>query len=178
MGVTTQGSPVESRYLTSAILPARLSGLSSRGPAMVFDRNLSSPNASESLFSESGQSYTTPHQHHATRPPERPQTTGDTYNRATRREAHATAPATKGHEANGEKRAPPLAAAASGSWGCSHVRCTQAVTPRITRGREEPALSWGSDPGHFPPFSFMGNEFVGVLQKDKMRQVPEPGSSQ
>jgi hypothetical protein len=26
---------VESRYLTSAILPARLSGLSSRGPALV-----------------------------------------------------------------------------------------------------------------------------------------------
>ena len=39
-GVTTQGSPVESRYLASAILPARLSGLSSRRPALVFDRVL------------------------------------------------------------------------------------------------------------------------------------------
>jgi hypothetical protein len=41
IGITTQGSPVESRYLTSAILSARLSGLSSRGPALVFDRVLS-----------------------------------------------------------------------------------------------------------------------------------------
>jgi hypothetical protein len=57
LDVTSQGSPVESRYLTSVILPKRLSCLSSRGPALVFDRNLSSPNASEVLFSESGQSY-------------------------------------------------------------------------------------------------------------------------
>ena len=57
LGVTSQGSPVESRYLTSAILPVRLSGLSSRGPALVFDRNLSSPNASESSISESDQSH-------------------------------------------------------------------------------------------------------------------------
>jgi len=61
LGVTSQGSPVESRYLTNLraiiLLPARLSCLSSRGPALVFDRILSSPNASESFISESDQSY-------------------------------------------------------------------------------------------------------------------------
>ena len=36
LGVTSQGSPVESRYLTSAILPKRLSCSASRGPALVF----------------------------------------------------------------------------------------------------------------------------------------------
>ena len=56
MGVTSQGSPVESRYLTSAILPKRLSCSASRGPALVFDRNLSSPNAVECRISESDQS--------------------------------------------------------------------------------------------------------------------------
>ena len=48
-GVTTQGSPVESRYLASAILPARLSGLSSRRPALVFDRVLSLHSAAAKL---------------------------------------------------------------------------------------------------------------------------------
>ena len=47
---------MESRYLTSAILPKRLSCSASRGPALVFAPFLSSPNLGESCISESGQS--------------------------------------------------------------------------------------------------------------------------
>ena len=50
---------MESRYRTSALLPKRLSCSASRGPALVFDRNLSSPNLGESRISESGQSCST-----------------------------------------------------------------------------------------------------------------------
>ena len=57
LGVTSQGSPVESRYLTSAILSKRLSCSASRGPALVFAPFLSSPNASESRISKTAQSF-------------------------------------------------------------------------------------------------------------------------
>ena len=58
LGVTSQGSPVESRYLTSAILPKlkRLSCSASRGPALVFAPFLSSPILGESSISEMAQS--------------------------------------------------------------------------------------------------------------------------
>ena len=49
---------MESRYLTSAILPKRLSCSASRGPALVFAPFLSSPHAVECRISESGQSCT------------------------------------------------------------------------------------------------------------------------
>ena len=84
-------------------------------------------------------------------------TTGDTYKRATRREALATPPATKGHERqNGEKRALPLRGGGLGKLGCSHVMCTQVVSPR-NRARVELCPGYGAATrGHFSPFSFYG----------------------
>ena len=63
LGVTSQGSPVESRYLTSAYLPINDSA-ASRGPALVFAPFLSSPHAVESCISESPQSHTYIHTCH------------------------------------------------------------------------------------------------------------------
>jgi hypothetical protein len=74
-------------------------------------------------------------------------------NTSTRREDHATPPATKGHEVNGEKRAPPLAAAASGRWGAAK----SAAPKRIRLASRERGASlprrWGSHGCHSPPLS-------------------------
>ena len=57
---------------------------------------------------------------------------GDTYKRATRREALATPPATKGHKAKWREASAAGGGSGLGKLGCSHVGCTQAVT-RVER---------------------------------------------
>ena len=78
---------------------------------------------------------------------------GDTYKRATRREALATPPATKGHKAKWREASAAAGGSGLGKLGCSHAGCTQVVSTR-NRARVELCPGYGAATGAFSPFFF------------------------